>query len=151
MNIISQQDNNKRLVVIDSSVAVKWLNRKEEKLLLQADKILKDVEDEKIYIFMPELAKYEVGNALLNKGPELPLINLALEKFYDIPIQFIIEDFEFAKSTIEIAQNFKITYYDASFISLAEKLNADLVTDNPKHQKQKINGLKVISLKNYRG
>lgn len=150
MNDIKQYANNKQLIVIDSSVALKWLNRKEEEFLAKADKILKDVEKEKIYILMPELAKYEIGNALLNKGSELPLLNLALEKFYDIPIQFVIEDFEIAKLTMEIAQNCKITYYDASFMALAVKLNADLVTDNPKHQKKKIVGLKVISLRDYR-
>lgn len=150
MNDISQQITNKRLVVIDSSVCVKWLNRKEEVLLTQADKVLKDVEDGKVYLFMPELAKYEVGNALLNKGPELPFINLALEKFYAIPIQFVVEDLELAELTMKIAHESKITYYDASFISLAKKLQADLVTDNPKHQKGKVNGVKVVSLKNYR-
>lgn len=150
MNDISQQDGSKSLVVIDSSVAVKWLNRKEEDLLIQADKILKDVEEGKIYILMPELAKYEVGNALLNKGPDLPLINLALEKFHDIPVQFVIEDLESAKLTMEIAYKNKITYYDASFLALAETFHATLITDNPKHQKQKIPGVKVISLRNYR-
>lgn len=140
----------RRLIIIDSSVAVKWLNRKEEAFLQQADDILKDVEKEKIHILMPELAKYEVGNALLNKGTELFMTYLALEKFYDIPIQFVIEDIESSKLSTKIAHDYKITYYDASFISLALMLQADLVTDNPKHQKKKITSLKVISLKNYR-
>jgi len=150
VNDIKQNANNKKLVVIDSSVTVKWVNRKEEEFLSQADLILKDVEKGKIHILMPELGKYEVGNALLNKGSEPALITLALEKFYDIPIQFVSEDLELAQSAIETARRYKITYYDASFISLAEKLHADLVTNNPKHQKKKIAGLKVISLKDYR-
>ncbi len=136
--------------MIDSSVAVKWLNRKDEVHISQADNILKDVEKERIHLLMPELGRYEVGNALLNKGSEPALIALALEKFYDIPIQFVVEDLELAKSTIETAKYAKITYYDASFISLAIILKADLVTANPKHQKKKVLGLKVISLKDYR-
>lgn len=41
-----------------------------------------------------------------------------------------------------------ITYYDASFIALAKLENAQLVTDNPKHQ-GKTTEVKVIALQDY--
>lgn len=41
-----------------------------------------------------------------------------------------------------------ITYYDASFLSLAEQLGAVLVTENVKHQ-VKSSQVKVIPLKDY--
>ncbi len=50
--------------------------------------------------------------------------------------------------TYKIAQETNITYYDASFMSLAKQLNATLVTDNIKHQ-GKATDIKVISLKDY--
>ena len=52
-------------------------------------------------------------------------------------------------TSVEIAESAGITYYDASFMALAKQEKATLVTDNPKHQR-KIQGIKVIALKNYR-
>jgi len=39
--------------VVDSSVAVKWFNQRDEKYIDQADKILADVQNRKSYILMP--------------------------------------------------------------------------------------------------
>ncbi len=140
---------NKIKVIIDSSVAVKWINSQNEDFLKQADKILKDLQDRKIEIIMPELAKYEIGNALLNKGMNLIETQTVLEKFYEIPIIFIVEDNNLAKKTIGIAKSFNITYYDAAFLALTQKIDGVLITDNPKHQKKKIKNLKVKILKDY--
>lgn len=140
---------NKIKVIIDSSVAVKWINSQNEDFLKQADKILKDLQDKKIEIIMPELAKYEIGNALLNKGMNLIETQTVLEKFYEIPIIFVVEDNNLAKKTIGIAKLFNITYYDAAFLALTQKIGGVLITDNPKHQKKKIKNLKVKVLKDY--
>ncbi len=139
----------KKPLVIDSSVAVKWLNKQNESFIDQADKILKDVQKEKTYLIMPELAKYEIGNALLYKS--MPLQNTlgSLATFYDIPIQFVAQDKEQAQVAIQIAHKQQLTFYDASFMALAKEQKATLITDNPKHQKKRIAGLKVISLKDY--
>ena len=139
----------KKPLVIDSSVAVKWLNKQNEKYTAQADKILKDVQEEKAYLIMPELAKYEVGNALLYK--QIPLQNTlgSLSTYYHIPIQFISQDREQAQNAMQISHENKVTFYDASFMALAKEQKADLITDNPKHHKGKISGLNVISLKDY--
>ena len=98
---------------------------------------------------MPELAKYEVGNALLYK--QMPLQNVlgSLATYYSIPIQFMPQDRRQAQSAIQIAYENKVTFYDASFMALAKEQQADLITDNPKHQQKKINGLSVIPLKDY--
>ena len=139
-----------KILVIDSSVAVKWLNTRDELYLEQADRIFHDLQDGKVQIVMPELAKYEVSNAIVYKDLDLFFVKISLEKFFDIPIKFIPIDLQQAQLSIEIARNFKITFYDASFMALAQKLEATLITDNPKHQNKKISGLKVVSLKNYR-
>jgi predicted nucleic acid-binding protein len=136
-------------VVIDSSVAVKWLSGQDENDILQADAILKDAQKNKIYIVMPELAKYEIGNALLYKEmlPQQALGSIAT--YYSIPIQFVDQDQQQAQLTMQIALDRKITFYDASFIALAQELGADLITSNPKHQQKKVNGVNIISLKDY--
>ncbi|OGK18491.1 hypothetical protein A2799_00720 [Candidatus Roizmanbacteria bacterium RIFCSPHIGHO2_01_FULL_39_24] len=136
--------------VVDSSVAVKWFNQRDEKYIDQADKILADVQNRKSYILMPELAKYEVGNALLNKQMSLQSTLGSLATYYSFPIQFVPQDLQQAQDATKIANENQITYYDASFMALAKEQKAVLITDNPKHQKRKITGLTVISLKDYR-
>lgn len=138
-----------RGLVIDSSVAVKWLNKQDEAYIEQADKILKDVQGNKAYLLMPELAKYEVGNALLYKKMPLQYTLGSIATYYSIPIQFVPHDKSQAQDTVRLAHENQITFYDATFLALARELKVDLITDNPKHQKKKIRGVKVVSLKNY--
>lgn len=140
----------KNILVIDSSVAVKWLNNQDELFVIQADKILKDVQKEKACIIMPELAKYEIANALLHKKMLLPNTLGSLATFYSIPIEFIPQDQKQTQSAIEIAYANKITFYDASFMALAKERKAKLVTDNTKHQGKAITGFKIVSLKDYK-
>lgn len=136
-------------VVIDSSVAVKWTNSLDEELLPQSDAILKVAQQGKLSLFAPELLKYEVGNALLKKGLELSQTQASLASLYGVPITYIIDTQDLADAALEIAQLAQITYYDAAFISLAQKLNCPLITANPRHQ-QKFPGVKVVPLKNYK-
>jgi len=140
----------KKGIVVDSSIAVKWLNKQDEIYIKQADKILNDVQKEKIYLLMPELAKYEVGNALLYK--QMPLQNTlgTIATYYSIPIQFVSQNQQQAQDALKIAYKNKITFYDATFIALAKEQKAELITDNPKHQKKKTTGVKVTSLKDYK-
>lgn len=136
-------------VVVDSSVIVKWLNQKDESYLKQAEAVLKDASDGKIELLAPEIAKYEVGNALLagkklsySEGKE------ALDLLFSLPLSFYLTSFELAQSSYLIADMAGITYYDASFIALAKEEQATLVTDNPKHQGKKL-GVKVVPLSEY--
>jgi len=137
-------------LVIDTSVAVKWVNKQDENYTEQSDMILRDVQEEKKYIIMPELAKYEIGNALLYK--QMPFQNTlgSLATYYSIPVQFVPQNQQQAQDTMRIAHENEITFYDATFITLAREQRAELVTDNPKHQKKNITGVKITSLKDYR-
>jgi len=135
-------------VVVDSSVSVKWVNQIDEKLLDQADRLLSDALSRSVNLLAPELSKYEIDNALLKKKLDLPRAYESLGTVYQLPITFVPESEELAKDTYKIAQEAKITYYDASFIALAHQENATLVTDNPKHQ-GKDKEIKVIPLSQY--
>jgi len=140
----------KKKIVIDSSVAVKWINVQDEDSVEKADAILNDLQKGKIEIAMPVLSKYEIGNAILNKKMDIFQSKITLSKFYAIPVNFVSEDLELAESTMEIAHRFKISYYDASFVALTQKLRAIFVTDDLKLNKQlnKIR-IKTIALKDY--
>ena len=135
-------------IVVDSSVTVKWINQIDEKLLDQADKLLADAQGGTISLLAPELSKYEIGNALLNKKLDLAKAYQSLGTVYQLPITFVSETEELANQTYQIAKLGSITYYDAAFVALAKRENAVLVTDNPKHQARQLD-VKVIPLKDY--
>lgn len=135
-------------MVVDTSVMVKWLNRNNEKYIENADKLLEDVQNEKANLFAPELARYEIGNALLNKGMERAPTLGSIATYYSIPIKFVPQSKELAIETYKIAENAGVTYYDASFVALAKQQHSSLVTDNIKHQN--IKSIEVISLSDYK-
>lgn len=138
-------------IVVDSSVAFKWIHSEQEKYVDKADLILKRSKEKNIAMVLPELAKYEIFNAILYKKMSIFDSQLAVEKFFVIPLQFMSLDEETARMAIKLASELQITFYDASFIALAQSLKAPLVTDNPKHQK-KFKGvtIKIIPLKDYK-
>ena len=137
------------LVVADSSVIVKWLNKDREKNLEQASKLLNETLEGKVELLVPELVKYEVGNVLLtSKNLTAEEANFSLETLYNLPVTFVSETPNLAKQTFEFAYNNKLTYYDAAFMSLAKQYDATLVTDNIKHQ-GKSPEIKVLPLKDY--
>lgn len=139
------------ILVIDSSIIIKWLSRDNEQYLDIADKILKESQSESVILIAPELAKYEVGNVLLFSKHFAPYqAEIALSQFYSLPIQFIAESKESAQETFTQAYDLGITYYDASFLSLAKQYDATLVTENIKHQ-GKSKDIKVKSLAEYEG
>jgi len=144
-----------RKIVTDSSVIVKWLNRDNESHLEEADLILQEVQSGKAALLTPELAKYEVGNALLKKGLTQAQAFQSLGTIYSLPLQFVSETEELAAQTYQMAEevrsesNTKFTYYDAAFTALAKQENAVLITDNPKHQ-TKIKNVKVLPLERYK-
>lgn len=139
------------ILVVDSSVIVKWLNQTKEQNLEQADKILQDARRGEIELIAPELAKYEVGNVLITKGVTASQAETSLSILYAFPITFITESLDLAEQTYSLADELGITYYDASFLSLARQYEATLVTENIKHQgkSKDIKSIKVKSLKNY--
>lgn len=141
----------KQPLVVDSSVIVKWVNTQNEKYVEQANNVLDDARAENVELFTSEIAKYEVGNALLiKKGLSFSQAQVSFGTVYNLPINFIPETQELAESTYKIGQDLSITYYDASFLALAKQYNATLVTDNIKHQ-GKTTDIKVVPLADYSG
>lgn len=131
-------------IVLDTSVVVKWFSEEEGREL--ALDYLRQLQEGEVEIFLPELAKYELANALL-KGKGLPfrLVDKVLGVFYSLPLNFVAENLQLAKESYQLAEKAGITYYDASFLSLAKDMNAALITANPRHQR-KIRGIEIKML-----
>jgi predicted nucleic acid-binding protein len=136
--------------VIDTSVFMKWLNQDNEQNIDEANNILNAVKAGKAELIAPELIKYEIGNVLL-KGKKLnpDQAYISLSTAYILPVTFITESEDQAKETYTLAYNLGISYYDASFISLAKQYDATLITDNIKHQ-GKDSSLKVLAINDYK-
>jgi predicted nucleic acid-binding protein len=135
--------------VIDTSVIVKWLNTDNEDHLDKADRILKDAHGGKVELIAPELAKYEVGNVLLfGKKLSKSQVQTPLHWLFKLPIKFVSQSEELSSNTFSIAADNKITYYDAAFVALAKSEQANLITDNIKHQ-GRVSGIKVVKLEDY--
>lgn len=137
-----------KAVVVDSSVIVKWFNQRDEQDIKNADKLLRDWESGKITVVAPELAKYEVANALLYKDLSKPAFGASLAAFYALPISYIVQTETSAKEAGVIAREEHITFYDATFMQTAQSLGAVLVTAKPKHQKS-TKSVRVVPLSDY--
>lgn len=136
-------------VIVDTSVITKWINKTDEENIDKADQIMQSAFDGRVQLIAPELAKYELGNVLVKKKQLTPAeAHISFGTAYALPITFVAESEELARETFNCAYNYGVTYYDASFISLAKQYDAVLVTDNIKHQ-GKSNEIVVKSLAEY--
>lgn len=104
------------VLVVYTSIIVKWLNQDNEGNIERADKIMKDAEAGKVSIVAPELAKYEVGNVLLlGKHLTTQQASIVLNQFYKIPITYIEDSLINANITFDIANEARITYFFYDF------------------------------------
>ena len=137
-------------VVVDSSVIFKWLSCEKEERVEKALELFADAQKGKCELYAPILSKYEIGNSVWKRNLDTPRSKLLIETLFAIPINFMDLNEGMAKEAVELALTEKITFYDASFMILARNLGANLVTDNPKHQKLSPKAkAKIIPLENY--
>ncbi len=133
-------------IVVDASVAIKWLNAQNEDWLEKSDQLLNNAKDNKIELYAPEIIKSEIANALIYKKMNIAEAKTALETFYFIPINIILQTLQQAKETLKVAINNDIAFYDAQYLHLTRELKATLVTCD-KHQQ--IPDFKVKHLTKY--
>ena len=136
-------------LVVDSSVAVKWLIPEEYSHL--ALKLLKDFAEGAIELHAPLLLKYEVCNALRTYASRNIIAAESTYKLYDIFSQIEVSyhepSWEFLQASLKQAIEYGITVYDATYITLAQKLDAALITaDKHLYQKAADMGVEVIYL-----
>jgi len=117
--------------VVDASVVVKWFVEEEGsgKALEVRDRYVSG----ELKLIAPELLPFEVLNVLYYKRlftiEELKSVAEALDAFF-----FELHPLrgEYAKLTLEVAQENNITIYDAAYVSLAILKNARLYTADAK-------------------
>jgi predicted nucleic acid-binding protein len=120
-------------IVVDTSVLIKWIKTRDEELIPEARKLLKDIEERSLQVVVPALLLYEIGNILLLKtrlDPEE--LALALDQVWALPFTVLGPEADLLRRTARLGRELSLTFYDASFIALAEQLDCAFVTADQK-------------------
>ena len=122
-----------RTLVVDSSVFIKWFTKDNEDDMGNAVSILESLINKDIIIVCPEIAIYELANVLYYK-PDLNYegTKIALEQFLDLGIEFIKLSRDIILSANKIRHDLNITFYDSSFLAVAEFFRLKFVTADKK-------------------
>lgn len=111
-------------VVVDASVAVKWLipeHRSDRAASLRTEEL-----------FAPRLIRAEVANTLaaLERRGELSATQAAeaFALFQDAPVRIMETDEDLERAALAMAIRLRHPVYDCNYLSLAERIDATLVT-----------------------
>jgi predicted nucleic acid-binding protein len=136
--------------ILDSSIIVKWFSRMEETNHEDALKILQLYRDERINIFIPDLAIYEVSNALrYNKNFNQEEVSRLMKALLGLELEIINLSNIIIIEALGIAYKDNITVYDSVFIALSNLMELTLITANPKHQSSKKEGRRILMLADF--
>ena len=113
--------------VVDASVALKWILPEEGSP--EALKLIEEHASEGSSLVVPDLLFYEITNGLA-VAVKLPLsqVEQILDWFYDLDLKVATLGRDDFKKSAKLAQEFHLSLYDASYITLAISLNAVFVT-----------------------
>lgn len=117
--------------MIDASVAFKWLvPDAAEDDVPAAKALLADHMEGRAKIIIPSLLYYEVGNILLfgRSRPPIEQAADALTDLFSIPLEIVSPALVSADVTLRLASLRGLSYYDATYVALAEMLDCQLIT-----------------------
>lgn len=117
-------------VVIDASVVLKWYLSDEEYGDI-ALKIMEDHVSERLSLHAPAILEFEVANALVIARRQGRIkdadVLMAMDGFAGLGIG-LSPLASFYEKVFLYCKRFRISAYDASYIALADKMNAPLIT-----------------------
>ena len=117
-------------LVIDTSVMAKWYVVPREDGFDRAERILRSHARGEQELHVPELAVYEIGNVLWRLSPQrlghAPGEHLA--NVFALHLSLYSVTLPRALLAFELAERFRMSFYDACFVGLAQELGAPLVT-----------------------
>jgi predicted nucleic acid-binding protein len=116
-------------IVVDTSVLIKWIKTRNEELVSEARRLLTDIERRPLEVHVPALLLYEVGNILLLKTDlDAAGLNAALSDVEALPFTIAPPATPLLKRAARLGKEFRLTFYDASFLALAVELDCPLIT-----------------------
>ena len=116
------------IIVLDTSVVIKWYRQGE--ILADQALALRDVYlDGQVSLAVPALLAYELSNVLCFKQDvSTEAVQEAVRGLYHMRVEWVSPSSAQICRAIEIARTYQATVYDASFVALAEALDATFVT-----------------------
>ena len=112
--------------VVDASFILSFLLNENNK---KVEKFFSDYKDGKISLISCSLLDYEIGNGLRSANLRKRLTKLEAEKLYQAYLRFEINKENINYSyVLKFALSRNISFYDASYIKLAQKLSLILLT-----------------------
>ncbi len=117
--------------VVDASVVAKWYLRDEEGVK-QADRLMDRFLDGHEYLTTPHITRYELADAVY-RASRLGRIDeaaarVAVTGFDQLELTQALDDEEQLNASIRLAHRFGISFYDALYLALAEKLGLRMIT-----------------------
>lgn len=116
------------LVVVDTSVAVKWLSADGEDGVAEALEVLEAHHAGRTTICAPALLPIELVSALMWKGVDADGLAAAAGVVEDLRLALFAPDAELLGEAARIAVRERLTIYDALFVALAAELGCAIVT-----------------------
>jgi len=121
------------MIVIDASVAFKWLADEDPLSTAKAREVLATLLEGTDQAWAPDILLYEIANILSCKtNLEIKDITDAWNRFISYPIKFLNPDSTFINKCLQLSIKHKITIYDASYILLAQEKQCQFVTSDKK-------------------
>ena len=144
----------RQIIVLDTSVIVKWFFKEDENNTKNAELILQRYFKNDIRIITPEILLFELTNTIKNKLLKNKDYQFeVIDKIFSIGIIFYINK-EILKSALKTANKIVESVYDCIFIATAEHFSGIFITDDKKLYENYIKfgdrKVKVILLKDYR-
>lgn len=118
-------------LVVDASVAFKWLVAGASEVDAPAARaLLRDHGEGRVAVHVPALLYYEVGNILLLGQPRRAIQDAesGIADLFRLPLRVLPPGEPDARLTTRLARALGLTFYDATYLALAESLGCDLVT-----------------------
>lgn len=114
-------------LVVDASVAAKWVNV--EELSDKAVKVKDAHVNGDIELAAPIHLIYEVGNSIWkNKQLSNNDASVAISSIIKLDIQLIAMNVQRAQRTMDLARQVKTSFYDAAYLQAAEEMKIPLLT-----------------------
>lgn len=106
-------------IVVDTSVLIKWIKTKDEELLVEAGRLLRQVESKPLAVHVPALLLYEIGNILLLKTDLDPDgLEKAVDGLEALPFIVAPPATPLLQRATRVGREFALTFYDASFLAV---------------------------------
>lgn len=121
---------NGRPLVVDSSIALKWLKPQGEENVPAAMTLLDEHQSGASVLHAPGHLLLEVMDALWSHRASTAQITHAIRLLHKLHIVFIEPDDDLLASAAALAVDHRITAYDATFAALALRLGCELITDD---------------------